>query len=345
MSRDIRPDYSKNRVNKAGKKVKSGTETAEDIEVIENLRACHNHILNTWQSTLRGRIKSPKITFAQRLKRRITIYDKLNREPTMALANMHDIAGCRLIFPDIKTLKKYRNSLHKNNRFKHELYKAGEDPYNYIDLPAPSGYRGIHDVYIYKASRVGGQYWNGLKVEIQYRTIYQHAWATAVEVAGSITGNQSKFDKGSEDQKEFFKLASEIISRAYEGLPSCYPKLSNAELIKNFDKLENKINLLRYMETIRTVSTKFPVEGKTLILKLTQNTGGSYETEIHSFKSLPQATKAYFELEKTAKENEDLVLVRAGSNESIRNAYRNYFSDTGDFVQLIKTGLKKLKSL
>jgi putative GTP pyrophosphokinase len=33
----------------------------------------------------------------QRLKRMATILDKLEREPTMALSRMHDIAGCRAV--------------------------------------------------------------------------------------------------------------------------------------------------------------------------------------------------------------------------------------------------------
>lgn len=345
MSRDTKFDYSKSALNKAGKNVRLNQETIDDIKVIENWRASHNHILNSWQSNLRNRITNKNTFFAQRLKRRITIFDKLKRQPTMALANMHDIAGCRLIFPNLKELNKYRKNLHTKYRFKHKLFKKEEDQYNYIQSPAYSGYRGIHDVYIYRASHRGGEEWNDLKVEIQYRTVYQHAWATAVEIAGSITGNHSKFDKGSEDQKEFFRLCSEIIARAYENSKSCYLTISNNELIERFNLIENKIHLLDNLEALTTVSIKFSTKGQILILKSIFIDNEDTEVKIYSFNSLPEATKKYFDLERTAKDNEDIVLVKASDQESIRNAYKNYFSDTNDFVKFIRDGKNKLEKL
>ncbi|MEM6812252.1 MAG: RelA/SpoT domain-containing protein [Pseudomonadota bacterium] len=343
MSRDTKPLYSKSQVNRAGKNVREGSYSEEDINIIENWRASHNHILNSWQSTLRNRIKSKKVFFAQRLKRRITIFDKVQREPSMALANMHDIAGCRLIFQNIKDLQQYRTTLHDTKRFKHKLYKANEDPYNYIKNPAKSGYRGVHDVYIYKAQHTGGEPWDGLKVEIQFRTIHQHAWATAVEIAGALTGDYSKFDKGSEDQKEFFRLASEIISRAYEDKKSCYPKMSNKELVLNFKKIEKKIHLLTRLSALTKISVSFPVfKKKALILSADYTDIDNPKVNITPFSSLPEATSKYFELEKSSSDKQDIVLVKAKDQDNIRNAYKNYFSDTEDFVAFVRKGISIL---
>ena len=44
MSRDTRPESSKSRINKAGKNVRNDSEILEDIIVIENWRASHNHV-------------------------------------------------------------------------------------------------------------------------------------------------------------------------------------------------------------------------------------------------------------------------------------------------------------
>ncbi len=112
--RNIKPEYSKKCVNKAGENVRLDNYTDEEIQIIENWRAAHNKILNDWQSTLRVRCKGLDIIFAQRLKRRLTIFDKLNRQPEMHLARMHDIAGCRLIFKNIEQLLEYRNKLHSS---------------------------------------------------------------------------------------------------------------------------------------------------------------------------------------------------------------------------------------
>ncbi|MFM7631157.1 MAG: hypothetical protein ACKO43_05030, partial [Alphaproteobacteria bacterium] len=85
MSRDIKPQHSKARIDLAGNNIRNNCAQDEDIKIIENWRASHNHILNSWQATLRNRISklNYNVVFAQRLKRRKTIYDKLIREPSM----------------------------------------------------------------------------------------------------------------------------------------------------------------------------------------------------------------------------------------------------------------------
>lgn len=107
----IYPAYSKKRVSRAGNAVRQGTEQQEDIDAIENWRASHNYVLNTFQATLRRHARGKDITVAQRLKRRLTVYDKLKRQPDMKLARMHDIAGCRLIFDNISALNATRQQI------------------------------------------------------------------------------------------------------------------------------------------------------------------------------------------------------------------------------------------
>ena len=115
----------------------------------------------------------------------------------------------------------YISKLHKATGF-HHIRKEGQYK-DYITNPKESGYRGIHDVYAYQSKKGydRSDKWNGLLVEIQYRTIYQHAWATAVEVADYLTNCRAKFSQGNSDQQEFFRYASEIIARAYENRVSC----------------------------------------------------------------------------------------------------------------------------
>ncbi len=343
MTKDIRPQYSITRVNKAGKNVRINDFNLDDLIVIENWRSCHNHILNAWQALLRGRCKTNKqVVFAQRLKRQKTIFDKLEREPKMALAKMHDIAGCRLIFKDIKSLHKYRDSLHKA-RFKHTRVKSDGDPYNYILNPATSGYRGIHDVYKFCSKNEAGRPWDGLQVEIQYRTTFQHAWATAVEVAGSLTGNHTKFDRGSKDYKRFFSLSSEIIARVFEQSKSCHYQLSNKQLVKQFKNVEKRIKLLKKLKSVKAIKN---VLSKSTILKkrnlLLIYREADKQLYLQGFLSLSIATEKYFELERAAAPDDDIVLVRADTQDNIKQAFKNYFSDTEDFVFLIEKGLKEL---
>lgn len=342
----IYPLFSKSAVNAAAKNIVDAQNSnlpinPDDEIIIENWRASHTHVLNTWQVIFRQRIKNKKIVFAQRLKRKNTIYDKIGRYPNMKLARMHDIAGCRLIFKSIKELNSFRDNLHAA-KFKHIL-KENECK-NYIDSPKESGYRGIHDVYIYQ-SRKGNdrsEKWNGLSVEIQYRTVYQHAWATAVEVADSLTKSRSKFSQGDQKQLEFFKLASEIIARVYEKRSSCKSDLSDLELAASFLDLEKEINLLKRLKQIRIIHDAKILE-KNVVLFFDNPDPSKPNLEVFQFKNLKQANKKYFELEK-AYPDKDIVLVATNDklNKSIKNAFRNYFADTADFADYIVKGLDVL---
>lgn len=337
MARNVKPEYPKGEINRAGENIRLESQSDLDLKIVENWRAAHNKVLNDWQATLRGRCKGNDIIFAQRLKRRATIFNKLSREQGMQLSRMHDIAGCRLIFKTIQELNDFRGRLHKS-WMKHKRRKSNDSPYpyDYIDNPKPSGYRGVHDVYEYFARPKRDSSWNGLMLEIQYRTLYQHAWATSVEVAGAVTGNHTKFDEGDEKQKEFFRITSEIIARAHEGLSSCCAHLSDEELVKLFKSIESQTHLLEKLKRLKLLGKHIELDSKNAVLVYS---GTNAETEIYSFDSLPAATAHYFALEKIYGLEKDIVLVRAASSEGLRLAYKNYFSDTQDFVKLVEEGV------
>ena len=347
--RQIYPEYSRQKVNNSAKNIGISIKeyndiaSSEDEEVVENWRASHTHVLNTWQFIVRKRIEGRKIIFAQRLKRKNTIYDKLQRFPNMLLARMHDIAGCRLIFRNEKEMLKYIENLHKSTGFSH-IRKDGQCK-DYIANPKESGYRGIHDVYEYQSKKGYGRSdkWNGLLVEIQYRTMYQHAWATAVEIADYLMSSRYKFSQGNEDQQEFFRLASEIIARAFENKKGCKLELSNAELIKKFNDLDNKIQLLLKLQHLKTITTRITRKNKNIILHF-QFRNGLPETTVYSYNSLSKATEAYFKLEKQFP-GDDIVLVKSSKVQDIRKTYKNYFADSNDFVEYVTRGLIILETM
>lgn len=346
MAYKTKPKFSKSSINRAGDAVRDdeilvriGTGMALASSIIENHRASHAYVLNTFQANLRNRSRHKNITFAQRLKRRPTIYGKLKREPKMQLARMHDIAGCRLIFSDIDSLVSFQSSFRKA-RFNHIRRHADveKDPYDYIKTPKSSGYRGRHDVYRYQAYSPPGKPWNGLHVEIQYRTQVQHAWATAVEIAGSITENKPKFDQGDERYLEFFRLASEILARTQENMFSCRSNLSDKEILDRFLDIEDDIHLLRSLENINSVNQEFAFN-RNVILIFNEYTG---ELQTESYQEALTALNRYSEIENQTNHEIDVVLVRSDSSESIRYAFRNYFSDSHEFVRLMHEGLNEL---
>jgi putative GTP pyrophosphokinase len=106
MAKNAPPWGSKGLINRAGGAFRAQRQlTHDELAAVEAWRAGHKNVLNTFQAILRTRAKGIGVQVAQRLKRRSTIIDKLFREPKMELARMDDVAGCRLIFPDIASLE------------------------------------------------------------------------------------------------------------------------------------------------------------------------------------------------------------------------------------------------
>lgn len=324
------PGGSKKRVNRAGENVRSGTATPEDIRVIEEWRAAHRAVLNTFQATLRTRTRYTDITVAQRHKRRRTIFDKLLRLPGMNLVRMDDVAGCRLIFESIEELYAFREAFHKarfNHKRRNEL-----DKYDYIKHPKPTGYRGVHDVYEYDVNSVTNRHLTGLYVEIQYRTLVQHAWATAVEVIGFITESQPKFERGDDRYQRVMVLASEILARAFEDSVGPEPAMSNDEVVQEFLALDAELHLMRTLRGLNSADKTY-TEKKNAILVFS----GTDELEIFEFRDATDAIRRLFELEREHPER-DIVLVRADTSEDVRLAFKNYFSDARDFIRLVDRG-------
>jgi putative GTP pyrophosphokinase len=332
--RPIYPGGSKSRVTRAGNNVRNGTATQEDLKVIEDWRAAHRSVLNTFQAILRTRSRGTNVSVAQRHKRKNTIFDKLQRLPGMQLARMDDVAGCRLIFRSIKDLNKFRESFHKA-RFNHKR-RNDPDKYDYIKHPKSTGYRGIHDVYEYDVNSDAGKSLAGLYIEIQYRTLIQHAWATAVELIGFITESQPKFQQGDDRYEYAMALASEILARAHEGLNGPLPDKSDRELLEEFLSLDKQLSLLQMLRGLNQAKSEISDKKNTILIF-----SATGELEVKSFRDATDALRALFILEKQMPES-DIVLVRADSSEEVRLAFRNYFSDAREFIRLIDSACAKL---
>lgn len=330
------PGGSKSRVNRAGQRVREGTANAEDLQVIDEWRAAHRAVLNTFKVNLIQRGRGKGIIFAQRHKRKRTIFNKLSRFPRMNLSRMDDVAGCRLIFRSIEELYSFREHFHKA-RFKHKRRNADDkDKYDYIKNSKASGYRGVHDVYEYDVNSVLGRPLKGLYVEIQYRTLVQHAWATTVEVIGFITESQPKFRQGDTRYEAVMKMASEILARAHESMKGALPELDDRDLVTNFLVAEKELGLLQMLRGLNSAD-KIISAKRNAILIISEGR----PLEVKQYRDAPDALRALFEFEKEMPDR-DIVLVRADTSEDVRLAFKNYFSDARDFLRLIDDGCARL---
>lgn len=338
------PEFSKSRVNRAGQAIGHGDPTPEDIAIMENWRASHAYVLNTFQANLRNRSRGTTAAVGTRLKRRATIENKLRRFPDMRLARIHDIAGCRIIFDTVDELLQFRSSFHEA-RFNHKRRGANLDErWNYLIHPKDDGYRGIHEVYEYDVRSENGKTWNGLLVEIQFRTYAQHAWSTAVEVAGLITANKPKFGQGSAALLQQFRVASELIARFYEGSKSCLRDMSLPELKRAFKECEKHTRIIALFRKVNTkvVDIDFRKNNILVFSNVQEGIEEAGELEIYSYDNVLRALDRYNALEERFARQADVVLVRADSFDNMKVAFRNYFADTTDFVQMIDEALASI---
>jgi ppGpp synthetase/RelA/SpoT-type nucleotidyltranferase len=208
----VEPRYSRNQVNRAGDILAAPADfSAADREwaeeVLANWRACHGYPINTFQATLRAKLRNGygESIVAQRLKRAPSIISKLQRFAGMQLARMQDIGGLRAVLTSVRRVRMLEQS-YRESAFEHVLTNSK----NYIDEPKEDGYRGIHLIYRYMNNRAPA--YNGLSLELQLRTQRQHAWATAVETMGTFLGQALKAGQGDQEWRDFFAKASAALA-------------------------------------------------------------------------------------------------------------------------------------
>ncbi len=177
------------------------------IETIGQFRAQFTAPLTKVVMGLRSFVNTegvdPAGRVAQRLKRMPTILDKLEREPGMNLARMHDIGGCRAILPDEATIYSVVRRIRSRPRHIWGIVRE----YDYIKQPKSSGYRGIHLV----VRR------DGRLIEIQLRTPSQHRWALNVEAIDLSSRLGLKEGKGPESLQKLLEMSAYAMEATSKG--------------------------------------------------------------------------------------------------------------------------------
>jgi ppGpp synthetase/RelA/SpoT-type nucleotidyltranferase len=346
----VEPQYTPELVNAAGTalvRFLTGTETGDDLrsfnhymDVINNWRAAHNYPLNTFQINLRSsakRIDSDAL-IAQRIKRLVSIGAKLENKPRISLSEMQDIGGCRTVLSTVDNARNLVDFYHKTSRIKHELLRTDD----YITNPKKSGYRSVHLIYRYFSDKNKTAY-NGLKIEMQIRSKYQHAWATAVETVGAFIGESLKSNIGSKQWLRFFALmGSAIAMREKTPLVPKTPD-SRKTLIAELTEYANRLDVARrlngYASALKYIKNDVE-DAHWYLLRLNPS---KQELLISGFKHTQhkQAEEEYAKAEELVRvyPGTDAVLVSVDSVSALEHAYPNYFADTGVFLELMNQAL------
>ena len=283
-----------------------------------------------------------KIIVAERLKRLDSIIKKLNREKTMNLWTMQDLGGCRFIVPEPRDVFSFANK-YKNSCIRHKFVKE----YNYIAQPKESGYRSLHYVYKYHSDSANSPYNRNMLIELQFRTHLQHLWATAVETMGVYTNQLLKAGQGDSDIKRLFALTSSLL--AIKESTALVPNTPTSwlELMDEIILLDNRQHFLDVLSAIRIAieAREKVMSGKQGYYLLILNFD-THRLRITYFKTsqAENANAAYSQIEKNRVESKiDAVLVSVSSFQMLKAAYPNYFSDIGEFVDIIRSEIEKYR--
>jgi len=110
---------------------------------------------------------------------------------------MQDIAGCRIVVPDILEQETYLGYL--RNEFKTAIVVDRRENPSF-------GYRAVHVIPVI----------DGKDVEIQVRSVLQHLWAELSEKASDVLDPSIKYGGGIPEWQMFFKLTSAYLARYEE---------------------------------------------------------------------------------------------------------------------------------
>ncbi len=342
------PKESKNQINKAGQILVKDNPSRKELDWARNLtnrwRACHAYPINTFQATLRVKLRDFRDPIvAQRLKRMPTIIDKLKQYPDMQLTTMQDIGGLRAVLGSVADVYRLADSYRDNIRLIHEL--IGEK--DYIEHPKEDGYRSLHLIYKYKNKRNSA--YDDLRIELQIRTKLQHTWATAVETMGTFLGQALKSRQGDQEWIDFFAITSSAF--AYKEETPCIPRykhLSHEETFSAVVKAESDLGALDKMSGF-SVAVNAIVKSKrkswSYHLIVLNSLKGTVSIRPYDRESFDQAMEDYSKVEAEAAEGNKIepVLVSVGRIDELRKAYPNFFLDMSDFMSIVREIVKTAK--
>lgn len=345
----VKPKFNKSEIDRAGQILASDDADAIDKErafhIMNNWRMSHSLPLNSLQLMLRRKAAkvSPESLVAQRLKRAKSIVDKLKRFQKMKLARMQDLGGCRAIMPNISDVYSLKES-YENSRSEHRLKNTKD----YIESPQETGYRGVHLILEFN-SKTHIEY-NGMLIEIQLRTRLQHAWATAVEVAGTFTNQALKSNMGEPDWRRFFALISSAFAiKEGTNLVPNTPQ-NEQELYKEIKLLAERLDVINtlsgYKHLIKNITDNEDFRRDIQQYFLLRLTPGLGMLEILPFDNndLGSVSKIYLDYEREAEaKGASVALVSVASVDSLQAAYPNYFLDADVFLNELKQIIQKVE--
>ena len=185
-------EVSKSQIDRLGDRLRAGNIDEEDLRLLDRYRLSFSKAYEFVVRKIRDDLRYEPT--GRPAKSTTSISEKLRRE-TIRLTQIQDIAGCRIVTPDMLD----------------QVLVVGELEYQFkgaiiIDRrDTPShGYRAVHVIVRH----------SGKLVEIQVRTALQHLWAELSEKLADLIDPAIKYGGGGEKRPDILDKTSEMVAEA-----------------------------------------------------------------------------------------------------------------------------------
>lgn len=184
-------NLSKTQIDRLGERLRKDVLDDSDLKALDDYRRSFNFAYSTVTEIIRNKLNL-KLT-GRPNKSTSSIREKLRRE-SIRLSQMQDIAGCRIVVPDI--LEQDHVSTLISNAFD--------------DIPIMD--RRVYPSHNYRAVHIIVKL-SGKLIEIQNRTTLQHAWAELSEKLSDNLDSAIKYGQGNKEIQGMLGKLSHTISK------------------------------------------------------------------------------------------------------------------------------------
>lgn len=183
------PEWTKSKLDSLGDRLRKGEVSEADLRLLDRYRRSFSGSYEGVVKQIRGQLGLEPTGRPQKTKN--SIIEKLRRQ-SVRLSQMQDIAGCRVVVPDILTQDEAVERL-----------KSLFDRFDIDDRRTqPShGYRAVHLI-VENSGRL---------VEVQVRTSLQHLWAEVSEKLSDVDPS-IKYGAGDKDMLLVLNVMSQKIN-------------------------------------------------------------------------------------------------------------------------------------
>jgi putative GTP pyrophosphokinase len=186
----VASEISKTQIDRLGNRLRKGDITDADLRLLDEYRRSFSDAYEFVVGAIRNELRLEPT--GRPAKSTTSIAEKLLRE-SIRLTQIQDIAGCRIVVPEITDQNRVVESLTKlfNNA---SIMDRRKQPSH--------GYRAVHVV-----ADCGDKL-----VEIQVRTQLQHLWAEQSEKLSDVVDRTIKYGGGDERTQELLRVSSDVIA-------------------------------------------------------------------------------------------------------------------------------------